>query len=300
MRKPSLRRGETVWDWVVGILLMFLLLGLCIPFLNNLRSAGVTAGGWLSLVRPQRGSCRTQTINNLKQMALALHSFNDVHRRLPPAFDQLGDLKSPASIHVHLLPYVEQGPLYTALLAGQKDTDIATVPPFINPWDWSAPDFKGVQNFAANLRVFAESGVLNRYDQPLSAPAAIEPGKSAIPRTFTDGTSNTIAFSTRHANCAEGGSRYIAPPNSPFAAFFGQTAATTKAAISSQQGTYRIVLNASDCVPTPLMAHGTTNGVMVGLGDGSVRTVSASVSAETWNRAMQPNDGRILGSDWDD
>ncbi len=40
-------------------------------------------------------------------------------------------------------------------------------------------------------------------------------------------------------------------------------------------------------------------GVMIaGLGDGSVRAVSASISARTWYYACQPNDGTVLGSDW--
>jgi hypothetical protein len=41
------------------------------------------------------------------------------------------------------------------------------------------------------------------------------------------------------------------------------------------------------------------NGVMVaGLADGSVRTVSASISALTWQRVCSPNDGLVLGGDW--
>jgi prepilin-type N-terminal cleavage/methylation domain-containing protein len=42
-------------------------------------------------------------------------------------------------------------------------------------------------------------------------------------------------------------------------------------------------------------------GVMIaGLGDGSVRTVSASISVSTWFYACQPNDGQVLGSDWNE
>src|SRR5262249_48601240 len=41
-----------------------------------------------------------------------------------------------------------------------------------------------------------------------------------------------------------------------------------------------------------------TNGVQVGLLDGSVRGVSGSVSAATWRHALNPSDGAPLGSDW--
>ena len=34
------------------------------------------------------------------------------------------------------------------------------------------------------------------------------------------------------------------------------------------------------------------------LGDGSVRTVTTSVSGTTWRNACIPDDGNVLGSDW--
>jgi prepilin-type N-terminal cleavage/methylation domain-containing protein len=50
------------------------------------------------------------------------------------------------------------------------------------------------------------------------------------------------------------------------------------------------------CDPTRLQAMGQT--MLVGLMDGSVRGVSASVSTNTLARAFVPNDGFVLGSDW--
>jgi prepilin-type N-terminal cleavage/methylation domain-containing protein len=41
-----------------------------------------------------------------------------------------------------------------------------------------------------------------------------------------------------------------------------------------------------------------TGVVQVALGDGSARTVTPAISFLTWNRAIQPNDGGTLGSDW--
>jgi hypothetical protein len=38
--------------------------------------------------------------------------------------------------------------------------------------------------------------------------------------------------------------------------------------------------------------------MVVALGDGSIRNVSANVSAVTWKRAWTPADGNVLGSDW--
>jgi prepilin-type N-terminal cleavage/methylation domain-containing protein len=38
--------------------------------------------------------------------------------------------------------------------------------------------------------------------------------------------------------------------------------------------------------------------MIVGVGDGSVRNVSASISTTTWLNACNPTDGAVLGSDW--
>jgi hypothetical protein len=40
------------------------------------------------------------------------------------------------------------------------------------------------------------------------------------------------------------------------------------------------------------------SGCIVGLCDGSVRTVSPAISAVTWQYASYCNDGNVLGSDW--
>jgi len=41
-----------------------------------------------------------------------------------------------------------------------------------------------------------------------------------------------------------------------------------------------------------------TGVLPVGLGDGSVRTVSVNVSWDTWTKACDPRDGAVMGADW--
>jgi hypothetical protein len=127
---------------------------------------------------------------------------------------------------------------------------------------------------------------------------ATEPGNARIPASFPDGTSNTIVFATKLAAAGDGGSRYAAEPNSKFAAFFGQNAATKPADPSNPAATFQLQPTAKDARNSPLMAQSFTKNLLVGLGDGSVRDVSAAISAETWNRAVHPSDGNVLGDDW--
>jgi prepilin-type N-terminal cleavage/methylation domain-containing protein len=51
------------------------------------------------------------------------------------------------------------------------------------------------------------------------------------------------------------------------------------------------------CDPRRLQGYG-SSGINVLIMDGSVRNVSPSISQLTWARAIVPNDGAVLGSDW--
>lgn len=54
---------------------------------------------------------RLQSINNLKQFALAMHNYHDTYRHLPAAASSK-DGKQLLSWRVHILPFIEQVPLY--------------------------------------------------------------------------------------------------------------------------------------------------------------------------------------------
>jgi hypothetical protein len=64
----------------------------------------ITLGMLTSCIQRVRISpARTQTVNNLKQMALACHSAHDVYKRLPPAFDKFAGMQFPAAVHTYCL-----------------------------------------------------------------------------------------------------------------------------------------------------------------------------------------------------
>jgi hypothetical protein len=66
--------------------------------------------GPLSLVT--LAGAKAQSVNNLKQIALAMHNYHDVHRGFPAAASYSKDGKPLLSWRVHILPYIEQQPLY--------------------------------------------------------------------------------------------------------------------------------------------------------------------------------------------
>ena len=98
---PACRRGFTLIELLVVIAIIAVLIALLLPAVQQAREA----------------ARRTQCKNNLKQMGLALHNYNDVNLQFPSAFgnqsvNSTGGERWGHSQWVALLPYVDQAPMY--------------------------------------------------------------------------------------------------------------------------------------------------------------------------------------------
>src|SRR5262245_53759933 len=153
----------------------------------------------IPLVQKNRDQAnRELTKERMQKLALALHSCNDAHNKLPPAFDRFAGMEYPASVHVHLLPFIQQDELYNEFVQNGKVDANVVIPQFLTPLDPFLNQRKGVQNFAANLRVFSDKGFHTDFrDRLVDMPplAAIEPGSAAIPSSFFK--VNTVVFATK-------------------------------------------------------------------------------------------------------
>jgi hypothetical protein len=63
-------------------------------------------------VKARGAASRVQSMNNLKQILLAMHNYHDTYGRFPAAASFSAAGKPLLSWRVHLLPYLEQGELY--------------------------------------------------------------------------------------------------------------------------------------------------------------------------------------------
>jgi hypothetical protein len=240
--------------------------------------------------RGRAEAARTESLDHLRSLGLALRAFDEQNRTVPPAFDKSSAVMNPVSVHVHLLPFLGQDKLFHGFQSGQGD-DQAVVASFQAPSDGTLGNGAGVQNFAANLRLFTARGWSLEADEDLTAIGPIEScGRGLLIERIQQGAQSTAAFAEKYAVCGDGGSRYAANPTSRFAAFFGQNHAQLGADPKDPTAAFQLAPSGADCRTSPLMAQSFDRTViLVGLADGSARKVKPTVSPETWNRVISPS-----------
>jgi prepilin-type N-terminal cleavage/methylation domain-containing protein/prepilin-type processing-associated H-X9-DG protein len=91
MRRP-IRHAFTLIELLVVIAIIAILIALLVPAVQKVREA----------------AARSQCSNNLKQMALALHSYHNFNKRLPAGCDP----NNLISFHLYILPFIEKNDIY--------------------------------------------------------------------------------------------------------------------------------------------------------------------------------------------
>jgi hypothetical protein len=123
---------------------------------------------------------RTHSMNNLKQIGLAMHNYHDLHQTLPPAYRAENSGRPLLSWRVLILPYIDQQALYKEFHLDE-------------PWD-SQHNKKLIERIPAVYRSpgsKAAPGSTNYLT--IRGPDTVFPGKDGVSfRQITDGTSNTI------------------------------------------------------------------------------------------------------------
>lgn len=280
----------------IGAVVKMLAVGCAIIILASLLVEG--------MARVRDAAARTQTVNNLKQTSLSLHSFNDVYKRLPPATGWMGPaetikpkLARIGTVFIHIIPYMESSTVYKDILQSDGDilhTDPPLLPFFLCPNDPTLGREKGASNFAANLRAFTTAGINSKFDAAINSNKWGFPfGEAKIPDTFADGTSNTIAFTTIYSVCQPGTvtTFFTSAKESP-SPFFGMDAPRLPASPENQAGQiFQLRPDPVDCNTRWTPQAFSRRGILVGLFDGSVAQIRPDITPEIWAKLQHPADG---------
>jgi len=103
------RQGFTLVELLVVIAIIGILIALLLPAVQAAREA----------------ARRSQCTNNLKQFALALHNYHDTYKTFP-RYNQLPAQSGASSayaysVHMKILPYIEQGAIYEEIKSISRD-----------------------------------------------------------------------------------------------------------------------------------------------------------------------------------
>ena len=291
------RAGFTLFQLLVVIAVITILIALLLPAVQKVRQAAT----------------RTHSINNLRQIGIALHSHQDAYGVLPYGVDE-----NHFSTAARILPFVEQQNVFKMLdftkpigdeanAAGRK----VVIPVYLSPRDplKQVRDDSGATNYLYNDLVFS----LN--------------SKAKIPASFPDGTSLTVmageTLKGDGGKKAESVNRqHVRLTKKALQDLDEETGVedfkNNKHVVGDRcaawidgrflQGTFSGLLRTPndarpdvDCggVGGAAALRSLDDNVAVLMGDASVRPVNAKVvGAKTWKAVLTPAGNDVVGKDW--
>jgi type II secretory pathway pseudopilin PulG len=257
-RAVDRNRGFTVFEILVVLAVIMILIGLLLPAVQKVREA----------------AARTQSMNNLKQIVIGVHNVASVYDGALPSCAGAFPARGPdGTLFFQLLPYIEYDTVYkTYMKEPTKVPDTMTIKTYCAPNDPTNPgNGAALTSYASNAQVFG-----------------VGDAAAKIPATFNlKGTSNTIIFMERYA---QGGPKlphhwydtgatrtYLYPPakgDTPWTSIvdpqFDPRGKNAKVVDDTAQGFTRTTL-------------------LVGIGDGSVRAVSPTITTTFKVKGVDPD-----------
>ncbi|NBO91047.1 MAG: DUF1559 domain-containing protein [Planctomycetia bacterium] len=283
------RCGFTLIELLVVIAIIAILIGLLLPAVQKVREA----------------AARMQCSNNLKQIGLAFHTYNDSYNSLPTAGS--GDSGNPPTNRLdwgwtyEILPYIEQENLYRE----PNTTTLRNTP--VKTYYCPSRRSPGLYGGTAKSDYAGNGGTRPTSDGSDGTVAkSLGSSKSYTGRRFNivtipDGASNTILVGEKLVNTPSmgGAGGLDFSDNESWAGPGFADADIMRGALPTGGTWYTPVADTNE---NPVIDSGLfyrfgskhTGGANFVFGDGSVRFIRFGVNATSFMRACKADDGLVL------
>jgi prepilin-type N-terminal cleavage/methylation domain-containing protein len=207
------RKGFTLVELLVVIAIIAILIGLLLPAVQKVREA----------------AARTQCVNNIKQIVLAMHNYHDANGSLPvgcympyaqDGYHNTQDITFPFGPNwaIYILPYIEQGNLYNSVNVNAYPG--VSMP--ANKYNFAAYDrsWRAIRGAVVKIYLCPSDGWNTQpYDDPSGVDAPPEVvwarGNYAATAGFTDSDHTTDGAACLFNNPFDGDASDGVVPNNP-------------------------------------------------------------------------------------
>jgi prepilin-type N-terminal cleavage/methylation domain-containing protein len=303
----SKRHAFTLIELLVVIAIIAILIALLVPAVQKVRAA----------------AARTQCINNMKQIGLALHNSEDAFKCMPkyyptympsePSYGSVSCFKptTPASFlgttHFYLLPWIEQIDLMQKWNGTTESNTFNGANQIPTPVVYRCPadptmTVDGTTNTTGGIGSAAETGyAITSY----SFNGQVFGDDCPWPKlgaTFPDGTSNTALAFERYSICGKDGdvrtwgNEAGTDGNNENAYYAGgpQGVAWVDANVLT---VFQVMPTFANCISNTKNTSTPHEVMNVLMGDGGVRSVGNSIALATWRAIITPAGNETLELD---